>query len=293
MSNACFPFVHYLGDIPEYFSLVETFFRENVLILSTNCVSSKVSVDVVLSSWGKKFGVRKISKEQFFLAVEYLKSSGKIAGEFRYDDENFYGVELLVFKKFKPVKKNEKCNRCGLYQEVNKDGHCVYCKVVKKKRKEHVVRDFLSERGWKFFSADRVVENGECGKERPDMLFDFGEFFVCVEVDEFQHRNYECEFPRVLNIFHAVGMSRMVLVRMNPDSFVDRYYRKNKLDLSTRCEMLDGLLRNLECKKFKVENTIEEYKLFFDYDPMKQWIDDCCSFGVLVKGEILDVLKKK
>jgi hypothetical protein len=100
---------------------------------------------------------------------------------------------------------------------------------------------------------------------------------------------------RMMNIFGAVGMSRMIFCRINPDVFVDKYYRRNKLDIGIRCEILETFLRDLE-KEITVEKlegmpTIVEYKLFFDYNPLKEvYLDASCFIlkTVLVKGEILD-----
>jgi hypothetical protein len=78
---------------------------------------------------------------------------------------------------------------------------------------------------------------GECGKYRPDFLYDATTHFVVVEVDEDQHRSYdpECERIRMINIVEAVGM-RCVFVRYNPDTFkIDgktiRVHEKKRHDL--------------------------------------------------------------
>jgi len=310
--QSSFPFHLYLpekkDEKPFFIPLVEKLFKENVLFLSQNCISTRVSMQEILKAFKKKF-LQKITREQFLLAFESLKQEKVIPSEITFDTEDyFYGIELLHFKPFVFKKKNEKCKKCGLYQDLNENGHCVYCRAdltIRKKRKEHQVRDFLIEKGWKLFSSDRVVDN-DCGKERPDILIDMESFFVCVEVDENQHKAYnlDCEIPRMINIFHAIGMSKMIFVRFNPDSFVDKYYKKNKLDITSRCEILHDFLFFLQENKTKsyfIESlkTLTEYRLFFDYDPSENYSfsnfnlnrKDCfLSEKVLVHGEILDYL---
>lgn len=311
-----FPFHDFLpreeNEKPYYFGLIEQFFRENVLFLSNNCVSSRVSLKDFLKEFNKKFNLKpKLEREQLFLAIEYFKSKEgrfSICKEISFlkEDDCFYGIEMLRYKKmdsFIVVKKSEKCGKCGLFQDLNKQGHCVYCRVdlrLKKMRKEHIVRDFLLENKWAFYSADRVLHDAECGKERPDMVIDFGLVFLVLEIDEFQHEGYvkECERVRVVNLFHALGCQKMLLVRFNPDSFIDKYYRKSKLDLKTRCEVLHLFLEDLRNKLKSVEyvekmETIQEFKLFFDYNPGDCYtsLDCLISKGILVKSEISDLVK--
>jgi hypothetical protein len=51
-------------------------------------------------------------------------------------------------------------------------------------------------------SSDKVVNEGECLKYRPDFVFAGEKHYVILEVDENQHRNYEelCECTRMKNI---------------------------------------------------------------------------------------------
>jgi len=339
MSFSSFPFHEFLPNcisgnkdddvkendsLPPYFSLDDKFFRENVLLLSSNCISSKVLVKDLLKEFNKKFNFtsskNKLDETQLLLAIDYFKfkkQDPKFQITFFQDTDTkvtkksyFQGLELLLLKKNKEkfviFKKSQKCNKCGLFQDLNKQGHCVYCRVdlqVKKKRKEHIVRDFLLEQeyGWKFYSADRVLNDAECGKERPDIVIDLGLVFLVLEIDEFQHEGYvqECERARVVNLFHALGCQKMLLVRFNPDKFVDKFYRKSKLDLLTRCEILHLFLKSLQENAknpaiVETMETIQEFKLFFDYNPSNCYTSlDCfISKNVIVKNEILDLFQK-
>lgn len=305
--SCSFPFFSFLpsNELPFYFEMVETFFRENVLILSENCISVKVEFKDLLKELNKKFPTLKLKREQFFLAFEYFKNKknpffSEIS--FQETDDCFYGFELLRYKPFKFVtQKSEKCKKCGLYQDLNKDGHCVYCRVdttLRKTRKEHQVRDFLLENGWKLYSADKVIDHGECNKHRPDVIIDLGVCFLVVEIDEHQHQSYvpECETARIVNVYHALGCAKLILVRFNPDKFIDKYYCKNKMDLKLRCEWLDRLLREIQKDIVKIDSlpTILQYCMFFDYDPSKTYTTKECVVSVetLVEHEILEFVVK-
>jgi hypothetical protein len=70
-------------------------------------------------------------------------------------------------------------------------------------------------------SYDRIpFETTQCGKERPDFLWDLNSYYVILEVDEYQHqdRPCECEQTRMVNVTQGLGMS-CLWVRYNPDEF--------------------------------------------------------------------------
>ena len=56
-------------------------------------------------------------------------------------------------------------------------------------------------------STDRAVEGGECGADRPDRIYDFGDKIIVVECDEDQHRGRACvcEQTRMVNIGQSFG----------------------------------------------------------------------------------------
>jgi hypothetical protein len=70
-------------------------------------------------------------------------------------------------------------------------------------------------------STDKIVNGGECGKERPDRIYDFNDKIIIVECDEHQHTNYtqECEKIRMINICQSFGGLPVYFIRWNPDNY--------------------------------------------------------------------------
>ena len=67
---------------------------------------------------------------------------------------------------------------------------------------------------------DQSIESG-CSRRRPDIYVDMGTFNLVIEVDENQHVHYTCENLRMMQIFQDGGSIPLVLIRFNPDSYVD------------------------------------------------------------------------
>ena len=71
----------------------------------------------------------------------------------------------------------------------------------------------------RYTTYDRQINGGECGRERPDFLWDTGTHAVMLEVDEFQHqRGYKCEIDRMRNITTSIGLP-CLWIRYNPDEY--------------------------------------------------------------------------
>ena len=102
---------------------------------------------------------------------------------------------------------------------------------------------------------DRMIRGG-CSKRRPDGLLDCGTHSVVVEIDEDQHSSYDatCENRRSMEIFQDLQSRPLVLVRLNPDSYVSdggrripgaftvtkasKELRKNEAEFARRLERL-------------------------------------------------------
>jgi len=126
--------------------------------------------------------------------------------------------------------------------------------------------------GYKYVSYDRVIDDGVCGKERPDFLFEAWSHYVVLEVDENQHKDRQelCECTRMVNISQGLGMPT-VFVRYNPDEyyvFPDGGRRKVNPAHSRRMKALDLRLKMV---LFTVPTSYcSVTSLFFDgYDETK------------------------
>ncbi len=120
--------------------------------------------------------------------------------------------------------KCQKCSSCGIGRKTIGD-LCSDCGGTKKSRelvgrnkKEMVVVKFIQEKlPTVDFIYDRTIGNmfGE-GHIRPDIRFDCGFYQLIIEVDENQHRGYQCEKARMYNIAMRLMMP-CIFVRYNPD----------------------------------------------------------------------------
>lgn len=118
------------------------------------------------------------------------------------------------------------CVTCGATDILADDDQCGRCNMWFKKKlyclKQQRIRDMLlAHKNFpKFDSYDRSVNMGECGRERPDFVWNTPTHQVVLEVDEHQHRERlcECEQTRMVNVTSSFGMP-VFWIRFNPDNF--------------------------------------------------------------------------
>ncbi len=69
--------------------------------------------------------------------------------------------------------------------------------------------------------CDKPVIDG-CSRRRPDLFLDMGSHVLIVEIDEDQHKTYDCtcENRRLMEISKDVSRGPVVMVRFNPDRYV-------------------------------------------------------------------------
>ena len=123
-----------------------------------------------------------------------------------------------------------KCLRCTVYQNPDHD-------VSKKyKAKEHCVVDFLKEQlPTEMIVCDKQIDGG-CSRRRPDIFIDKLTHSVIVEIDENQHESYDCtcENRRLMELFEDLGRRPLVMIRFNPDGYIDKNSKEVKSCFSYR-----------------------------------------------------------
>jgi len=97
---------------------------------------------------------------------------------------------------------------------------------------------------------DKVVDGG-CSKKRPDILIDCLTHSIVIECDENQHKNYECENRRTVELFSDLGNRPLVLVRFNPDK-----YRKLSGDINNGC--FKPIIKIEDSHEKKFYNLVED-----------------------------------
>lgn len=157
----------------------------------------------------------------------------------KYDNQNrkcknkaIYGINKLLHCELHKGENEinlteQNCKKCGLPDILDNEGHCNFCnpKTIEYVRlaKQKKVKDYLDlhlPEDKKYFSYDKMIDKGECGKERPDFLFNCINSYICLEVDELQHkdRNCECEITRMVNISQSLALPTL-FIRFNPDEY--------------------------------------------------------------------------
>jgi hypothetical protein len=131
--------------------------------------------------------------------------------------------------------RNKRCvsDWCDTISTKKYDGYCYHCfvnifpdhKLSKSyKTKEKEVSRYITQRFPNIISIlDKTIQWG-CSKRRPDVYIDMGTHVVIIEIDENQHSSYEiiCENKRIMEISKDINYRPLVVIRFNPDSFIDK-----------------------------------------------------------------------
>jgi|688.fasta_scaffold62031_3 hypothetical protein len=107
------------------------------------------------------------------------------------------------------------CLRCFTYMHPHKRTRKNY------KTKEQTVSEYIKE-NFKDLTiiTDKINPNG-CSKKRPDILIDLGYQIIIVEIDEKQHKTYDCSCnnKRIMEISQDNEHRPIIFIRFNPDSY--------------------------------------------------------------------------
>ena len=149
--------------------------------------------------------------------------------------------------------------------------------------KQNRVKAYLDQNNIKYISNDIRIDNGVCGNERPDFLFESkcGSHYIVLEIDENQHSGKPelCECTRMVNISQSLGLPT-IFIRYNPDE-----YKTNKIKYdpshNTRMKHLDRVI------KYTNELTPEQLsgfcitrKLYFN-----GWTETDCNYYSILDFE--------
>lgn len=163
------------------------------------------------------------------------------------------------------------CFRCFLYLFPNSE-------IIRNhKTKERAVADYIREQFPDYtITLDKPVTGG-CSKRRPDVLIDFGEYTLIIEIDENQHDTYDCtcENKRLMELFQDAGSRPLVMIRFNPDE-----YTNNKNEKITSCWSYTKEKGLCAIKKTKqkewqkrLESLSDAIKLQINYTGVRKEID--------------------
>ncbi len=135
---------------------------------------------------------------------------------------------------------------------LDKDDKCEFCVPhtfeTNRLAKQNALMAYLDFYGLTGESTDRVVNNGDCGRERPDRVFDFGDKIVILECDEHQHKDRQCscEQTRMVNISQGYGGIPVYFIRWNPDPYAPSVDTKKQESIEKRHKIVCTYIRDIE-----------------------------------------------
>jgi hypothetical protein len=109
-------------------------------------------------------------------------------------------------------------------------GHCWFCfvhlypdepTIRNYKNKERAVTEYVLEQFSEYtWVVDKRIQDG-CSLKKPDITLDLGDQVIMVEIDENQHRGYDCscDNKRTMELSQDVGHRPIVFIRFNPDNY--------------------------------------------------------------------------
>ena len=130
---------------------------------------------------------------------------------------------------------------------------------------------YLDAKGFKGSSTDTVV-NSDCGKERPDRVFELPDKIVILECDEHQHRDRQClcEQTRMINIGQSFGGLPVYFIRWNPVNYSSD---KEPEIVSKRYKLVGYLIDSIKKGKTQLPNALVS-ELYMYYDEWKSLAEE-------------------
>lgn len=167
----------------------------------------------------------------------YTSEMGQKTKEYRNRLKEEKGISTYISAGTKKRYDNrtiQECKNylCGSNGHSHYNDYCIRCfvhlfpdnQVVKRyKTKEASVVAFIKASfPTQCTVFDRSIDGG-CSRYRPDIFMDCLSHSVIVEVDENQHDSYDCtcENKRMMTIFTDLGSRPLVMIRFNPDNYLD------------------------------------------------------------------------
>jgi hypothetical protein len=149
-----------------------------------------------------------------------------------------------------------KCISCNLVMILNLDNKCEYCNPEAFKNrlvKQNNLMMYLDSNNLNGNSTDKIINNGECGYERPDRFYDLNDKIIILECDENQHteRDEHCETTRMINISQSFGGISVYFIRWNPDDYQPFDNDVKVEQIKKRYETLKKFLNDI------IDNTIK------------------------------------
>lgn len=167
-----------------------------------------------------------------------------------------------------------KCVSCSLPEILNIDNLCKYCGGGKDNRlaKQIMVKQYFDNNEMKYTSNDKIVDLN-CGRERPDFVFDGNYHKIVVEVDENQHNHItkECENNRMINITGIMGCPT-IFIRFNPDKYKPSKGNTQETSMKKRLNELQSVVNYWITNKTPQGYTTSVIYMYYNDDNKNKWV---------------------
>ena len=132
-----------------------------------------------------------------------------------------------------------------------------------KERKEKMIKRIL-ENKYKLHKYHDKIPDNSCYKHRPDFVWDNINNITILEIDEKQHKTYECQCDqaRMVNVTQDFGGIPVIWIRFNPDNYIDYNKEKHRPNINNRMEILIDILK--KCEKLKPKTLCSIVYLYYD-----------------------------
>ena len=177
------------------------------------------------------------------------------------------------------------CYRCFTYLNPKSE----LSKRTKKKENEVVkfIKENFNEYLW---IVDKIIEYG-CSRKKPDLFLQFGSHVIIIEIDELQHRGYNCETARIGELWNDLNWQTLVIIRFNPDAYLNK--KGIRVKSPWGCTEKRGLLKIINNDEWiKRLNKLKKYVEFWIKNVPKNNIEIIYLYYDYVK-EIKDVANEE
>jgi len=131
------------------------------------------------------------------------------------------------------------------------------------KTKEQSVVDYIKNEFQNLSIVfDKIVQDG-CSKKRPDIQIDLGYQVIIVEIDENQHKSYDCscENKRLMEISQDYNHRPIIFIRFNPDE-----YTSNGIKIKSCWKLLKNEIMTInKSKEVEWDERLKNLKKQIEY----------------------------
>jgi hypothetical protein len=161
---------------------------------------------------------------------------------------------------------------CETKANKNYEGFCLRCyvhtnpdKPIKRnyKTKEQNVSNYIKNEFQNLtIITDKIIQDG-CSKKRPDIQIDLGYQIIIVEIDENQHKNYDCscQNKRLMELSQDYNHRPIIFIRFNPD-----HYISDGIKIQSCWKILkSGIITINKTKEIEWNNRLKSLKNQIEY----------------------------